>query len=184
MDQALAEIFDQARSLVAEADRKLAEAEERRRDKEREVKLTELAVKVDAAFDFTSREKLQLDHRLDIQEGTPQVEFVVRSIRVIFTMVPEDGDQWKLSAHEEGRQPEALGMFQGGIPGESASRRLAAARIVAAIGNWAQKIEPAAKKPVPVQARWRDQPAPPPVPPPAPERREPTYGTFGKFLGY
>jgi hypothetical protein len=188
MDQPLVEIFEQARGLVAEADRKLAEAEERKREKEREASLTELAVKVDAAFDFTSREKLQLDQRLDIQEGRAQVEFVVRSVRAIFTLIPQGEERWMLSVLEEGREPKALGEHNGGVKADAASRRLAAARVVAAIGDWSQKLDAPAKKPAAVQARWRDQvtqaPAPAAEPTPAPERREPTYGTFGKFLGY
>lgn len=190
MDQPLVEIFEQARGLVAEADRKLAEAEERKREKERDESLTELAVQVDAAFDFTSREKLQLDQRLDLQQGRAQVEFVVRSVRAIFTLIPVGDERWTLSVLDEGREPKALGEFNGGTKGDAASRRLAAARVVAAIGDWSQKIDGPAKKPAAVQARWRDQvtqseaPAPAPAPLPAPERREPTYGTFGKFLGY
>lgn len=178
MDPALADMFEQARTLVAEADRKLAEAEERRLEKEREASLTELAGRLDAAFDFTSKEKLQLDQRLDLQDGKPQVEFVVRGVRAIFVLAPQADEQWKLTVLEDGREPQLLGEFNGGVRTDSASRRLAAARIVTAMGNWTQKIEPA-KKPAAVQPRWRDQ-----APAPAQERREPTYGTFGKFLGY
>ena len=83
MDQALADVFEQARGLVADADRKLAEAEEHRKAQEREAVVTELAIKVDAAFDFTSKEKLQLEQRLDMQDGRGRVEFVVRAARAI-----------------------------------------------------------------------------------------------------
>jgi hypothetical protein len=85
---------------------------------------------------------------------------------------------WSLSVIDDGREPQPLGQFRGGTKADSGSRRLAAARIVTAIGNWAQKIQPAAKKPAaPIQSRWQDEPVPA-------ERREPTYGTSGKFLGY
>jgi hypothetical protein len=181
MDPALADMFEQARNLVAEADRKSAEAEERRLEKEREASLTELSGRLDAAFDFTSKEKLQLDQRLDLQDGKPLVEFVVRGVRAIFVLATDADEQWKLTVLEDGREPQLLGEFKGGVRTDSASRRLAAARVVTAMGNWTQKIDPA-KKPTPVQQpRWRDQA---PAPAPAQERREPTYGTFGKFLGY
>lgn len=204
MDQALADVFEQARGLVADADRKLAEAEEHRKAQEREAVVTELAIKVDAAFDFTSKEKLQLEQRLDMQDGRGQVEFVVRAARAMFTLLPQEDETWKLSMLQDGREPQVVGDFQGGSKGDAASRRLAAARIVTAIGGaCAQKMEVSSpKKPTAVQPRWRDDAAaaaPAPVaaaPPPAPvqpaapapasaqDRREPTYGTFGKFLGY
>ena len=179
MEQALADMFDQARKLVTEADRRLAEEEERRHEKERETSLMELAGRVEAAFDFTSKEKLELDPRLDLQDGRPLIEFVVRSLRAIFVLAPLGDAQWTLAVLDDGREPQELGQFKGGTKADAGSRRLAAARIVTAIGNWTQKIQPVPKKAVQAQQpRWQDPAAPPP------ERREPTYGTFGKFLGY
>jgi hypothetical protein len=180
METTLTEMFEQARKLVSEADRKLAEEEERRREKEREVSLIELSSRVEAAFDFTSKEKLELDPRLDLQDEKPQVEFVVRSLRAIFILAPQPDEKWTLTVLEDGREPQSLGEFKGGTKSDPGSRRLAAARVVTAIGNWSQKIQPAAKKNMPAQPRWQDQSqSEAPV-----ERREPTYGTFGKFLGY
>ena len=178
MEPVLADMFEQARKLVTEADRKLAEEEERQREKERETNLMELAGRVEAAFDFTSKEKLELDPRLDLLEGKPLVEFVVRSLRAIFTLIPQPDGKWTLAVLDDGRDPQDLGEFKGGTKSDAGSRRLAAARVVTAIGNWTQKIQTVPKKPAQIQAaRWQDQP-------PTPERREPTYGTFGKFLGY
>ena len=183
MDQALVDVFEQARKLVADADRKVAEEEERRKESEREKLVLELGLRVEEAFDFTSKEKLELDPRLDIQDGKPTVEFIVRSLRTIFVLTPQPEGIWILSALEDGRAPQLLGEFQGG-KGDGASRRLAAARIVTAIGNWSQKGQPlAAKKPVQPEptGRWQDTPVPIEV---HQERREPSYGTMGKFLGY
>jgi len=183
MEPVLLEMFEQARKLVVETDRRLAEENDRIREKEREGKLLELSARIEAAFDFTSKEKLELDPRLDLQDGKPTVEFIVRSLRVIFVLSPQNDEIWILSALEDGRAPQSLGEFKGGTKGDAASRRLAAARIVTAIGNWSQKGQPAAAK-KPVQAdptgRWQDTP----VPVELQERREPTYGTMGKFLGY
>jgi hypothetical protein len=184
MEQVLLEMFDQARKLVVETDRKLAEENDRIREKEREAKLLELSTQIEAAFDFTSKEKLELDPRLDIQDGKPTVEFIVRSLRTIFVLTPQPEGIWSLSALEDGRGAQLLGEFQGGTKGDGASRRLAAARIVTAIGNWSQKGQPlAAKKPVQPEptGRWQDTPVPIEV---HQERREPSYGTMGKFLGY
>jgi hypothetical protein len=185
MEQVLLEMFEQARKLVVETDRRLAEESDRIREKEREAKLLELSTLIEAAFDFTSKEKLELDPRLDIQDGKPTVEFIVRSLRAIFVLTPQADGIWTLNALEDGRAPQSLGEFHGGTKGDGASRRLAAARIVTAIGNWAQKGAPlAAKKPVQPETsgRWQDTPVPVDLQPQ--ERREPTYGTMGKFLGY
>ena len=186
MEQVLLEMFEQARKLVVETDRKLAEENDRVREKEREAKLLELSAQIEAAFDFTSKEKLELDPRLDMQDGKPTVEFIVRSLRAIFVMSPQADGIWTLNALEDGRSPQLLGEFPGGTRGDGGSRRLAAARIVTAIGNWSQKGQPAApaaKKPVQAETsgRWQDSAVPLEVPQ---ERREPTYGTMGKFLGY
>jgi hypothetical protein len=183
MEPVLLEMFEQARKLVVETDRRLAEENDRIREKEREAKLVELSHLIEAAFDFTSKEKLELDPRLDLQDGKPTVEFIVRSLRAIFVMSPQPDGIWTLSALEDGRAPQSLGEFKGGTKNDGASRRLAAARIVTAIGNWAQRGQPlSAKKPVQpeLSGRWQDTAVPIEVP----ERREPTYGTMGKFLGY
>jgi hypothetical protein len=183
MEPVLLEMFEHARKLVVETDRRLAEENDRVREKERESKLLELSHLIEAAFDFTSKEKLELDPRLDLQDGKPTVEFIVRSLRAIFVMSPQPNGIWTLSALEDGRAPQTLGEFPGGTKGDAASRRLAAARIVTAIGNWAQKGQPlSAKKPVQAETsgRWQDSAVAIEVQ----ERREPTYGTMGKFLGY
>jgi hypothetical protein len=184
MEQVLLDMFEQARKLVVETDRKLAEENDRIRAEAREAVLLELSTQIEAAFDFTSKEKLELDPRLDMQDGKPTVEFIVRSLRTIFVMSPQGDGIWTLNSLEDGRAPQSLGEFHGGTKGDAASRRLAAARIVTAIGNWAQKGQPlTAKKPVQSEGsgRWQDTAVPIEV---QEQRREPTYGTMGKFLGY
>ncbi len=176
MDQALVDVFEQARKVVADADRKIAEEEDRHREQERERLLQELATRFEDEFDFTSKEKLELQPRLDVQEGVGVVEFVVRSLRAIFLLLPNENDMWTLHVVEDGRKPQVLSEFRGGTKMEQASRRLSAARIVAAVGNWAQNV----KVPQGVQvtkqlSRRHDRDEP---------RTEPTYGTMGKFLGY
>jgi hypothetical protein len=175
MDQALVDIFEQARKVVADADRKIAEEEERLRESERERLLQQLGARIEDAFDFTSKEKLELQPRLDVQDGVGVVEFVVRSQRAIFLLFPGENDTWTLQVVEDGHDPHLLSEFQGGMKTEPASRRLAAARIVTAVGNWIQNGRRPQAVPSAKQApRWqtRDEPKP-----------EPTYGTMGKFLG-
>ena len=89
MEPVLLEMFEQARKLVVETDRRLAEENDRIREKEREAKLVELSHLIETAFDFTSKEKLELDPRLDLQDGKPTVEFIVRSLRAIFVLSPQ-----------------------------------------------------------------------------------------------
>lgn len=175
MEQALTEIFDQARALVTEVDRKIAEEQARQREKERETKLLQISARIEAAFDFTSKEKLELDPRLDLQDGTALVEFVVRSLRAIFFLAPKDDAQWTLKVLEEGRELQELGVFAGGSKTDHGSRRLAAARVVKAIGDWSQNVESPTKKASKSETpRWQNGGA----------KQEPTYGTMGKFLGY
>jgi hypothetical protein len=175
MDQTLTDMFDQARKVVADADRRIAEEEERRSEHERERLLLELSARIEDAFDFTSKEKLALEPRLDVQEGVGVVEFVVRGLRAIFLLSPGAGNTWTLHVIADGHELQMLSEFQGGTKGDHASRRLAAARIVTAVGNWVQNAKaprhaPATKPPL----RWGNDDE---------SKPELTFGTMGKFLG-
>jgi hypothetical protein len=175
MDQALVDVFEQARKLVADADRKIAEEEERHRAHERERLLHELAERIEDAFDFTSKEKLELEPRLDVHDGIGVVEFVVRSRRAIFLLLPDESNAWILQVVEDGRKPQALSEFQGGTKTDQVSRRLSAARVVTAVGNWIQNLT----GPQPVSRTMQS-----PRRHDSDERKpELTYGTMGKFLG-
>jgi len=174
MDQALMDVFEQARKVVADADRKIAEEEERRRESEREHLLQQLGARIEDTFDFTSKEKLELQPRLDVQDGIGVLEFVVRSQRAIFLLLPGESNTWTLQVVEDSHKPEVLSQFQGGTKTEQASRRLAAARVVTAVGNWVQNVKgPQVVQNTKQAPRWNDEPKP-----------ELTYGTMGKFLGY
>src|SRR6201987_1752749 len=114
MDQALTEMFDQARKVVADADRRIAEEVERRREHERERLLLELSAHLEDAFDFTSKEKLALEPRLDIQDGGGVVEFGVRGLRAIFLLSPGAGNTWALHVIADGHDLQMLSQFPGG----------------------------------------------------------------------
>jgi hypothetical protein len=187
METALLDVFEQARKVVEDADRKIAEEEERRREAERTKLVELLSARIEEAFDFTSKEKLELEPRYDVLDGAGVVEFVIRSMRAIFLLSATESNRWTLRVVEDGHKPLLLCEFQGGTKGDQVSQRLAAARIVTMIGNWVQnatgpQVVPATKPP----ARWQDRI----------ElknegrnearnesRPEPTYGTMGKFLG-
>jgi hypothetical protein len=175
MDQALVDVFEQARKVVADADRKIAEEEGRRRESEREQLLLQLGARIEDVFDFTSKEKLELQPRLDVQDGVGVVEFVVRSQRAIFLLLPGESNTWTLQVIEDSHKPQVLSELKGGTKTEQASRRLAAARVVTAVGNWVQNVKGPQVVPNSKQSSRRhdhDEPKP-----------EPTYGTMGKFLG-
>jgi hypothetical protein len=175
MDQALTDVFEQARKVVADANRKIAEEEDRRKESEREKLLLELGARIEDAFDFTSKEKLELEMRLDVQDGVPVVEFVVRKVRAIFLLSPNEGNTWTLRVLEDGRAPHMLGGFQGGMKNEQGSRRLAAARIVTMVGDWALSIKvPHVVTNIKLPTRRTEEEEP---------RHERSYGTMGKFLG-
>jgi hypothetical protein len=139
MDNSLSEVFDQARQLVAEADRRVAETERRRREIEGQAKLAELVIRAEEAFDFTSREKLELDPRMDVHEDVAVIEFVVRAARAIFVLAPKDDVLWDLLVVEDGKNVSSVAEIVGGIKAEANSRRLAAARVVASIAIWVEK---------------------------------------------
>jgi hypothetical protein len=139
MDNSLSEVFDQARQLVAEADRRVAETEKRRREIEGQAKLAELVVRAEEAFDFTSREKLELDPRMDVHEDVAVIEFVVRAARAIIVLAPKDDVMWDLLVVEDGKNVSSVAEIVGGIKAEPNSRRLAAARVVASIAIWVEK---------------------------------------------
>src|SRR5277367_1403809 len=104
MDQALVDVFEQARKVVADADRKIAEEAERHREHEREKLLQQLAARLEDAFDFTSKEKVELQLRLDLHEGVGVVEFVVRNLRAIFLLLPSENNMWTLKVLEDDRE--------------------------------------------------------------------------------
>jgi len=170
MDHALMDMFDQARKVVADADRRIEEEAERRRESERERLLLELSARVEDAFDFTSKEKLAFEPRLDVQDGVGVVEFVVRTVRAIFLLTPVEGNTWTLQVVQEGYEPQVLSEFQGGMKTEPPSRRLAAARVVAAVGNWVQNSRGSQRIQTARQSkRWLDDDE---------SKPEPTFGTF------
>ena len=175
MDQTLIDMFEQARKVVADADRRIAEEEERLREHERESLLLELSARIEEAFDFTSKEKLALEPRLDVQDGVGVIEFVVRGLRAIFLLSPNAGSTWTLHVIAEGHDLQTLGEVQGGTKADHASRRLAAARIVSAVGNWIQNAKaPRHTPPTKPPLRWGNEEE---------SRPELTFGTMGKFLG-
>ncbi len=139
MENNLSEVFEQARQLVAEADRRVAETEKRRREIEGQAKLAELVIRAEEAFDFTSREKLELDPRMDVHEDVAVIEFVVRAARAIFVLAPKDDVMWDLLVVEDGKNVSSVCEIVGGIKAEPNSRRLAAARVVAGIATWVEK---------------------------------------------
>jgi hypothetical protein len=203
MDPNLQEMFAQARAVVDEDNRRKAEEDQRKRDAERDNLLRDLGQRIEAAFDFTSREKLDLDPRMDVLDGRGVLEFVVRSVRAIFILSQAPTGQWGLQVAEDNQPLQLLIEVDGGQRDDGGSRRLAAARIVAAIGEWAATREhpviaaPAA--PVPPK-RQAGPPPPPPPPPPRPQgrngpppppsgpqdgpRKAPPVPQFGKVFGY
>jgi hypothetical protein len=159
--------------VVADADGRIAEEEERRRENERERLLLELSSRVEDAFDFTGKEKLAFEPRLDVQDGVGVVEFVVRTVRAIFLLSRVEGNTWTLQVVQEGYEPQVLSEFQGAMKTEQPSRRLAAARIVAAVDNWVQNAKGAPRVQTakqPIRRRDDDESRP--------------ESTFGTFLGH
>jgi hypothetical protein len=180
----MSEVFEQARAIVEEADRRIAEEQQRIRDAERDKILHALAAKLDDVFDFSSREKLELDPRLDVLEGRGVVEFVVRSSRSMFLLAEGEAGKWHLSVAEDGQQWQSLGEFEGGKKTDSASRRLAAARLVTAIGNVVERKAPRARPAAAAKAAKVPFQAPEPVFDDSENKPKPVVPEFGKSFGY
>lgn len=210
MDSVLSEVFEQASKLLAEVDRRATEERDRRTAAERQAKLDIFCAEVEQAFDFSSREKIELNTRVDLHQGEPALEFMVRTARAVFSLrkTNERPHAWRLEAQEGDTPATELGVYESGLAErpahEDGSRRIAAVRVVAAIGKWLQEHTPLERQPVREPAapyanevaerRAMRHPEPEPRTEPKTEpqtepvlprpNRDVSYGTFGKFMGY
>ena len=124
-------IFNQARQLVQEADRKLEELEHR----------------FNEAFEFSREERDELAPRASDEYANWTIELAPKSLRAIFLLTPKTGREWSLEVMDPEHGMRSLGLFRGGDNGVGGSRRLRAARVVSAIGSWVEK----AQMPMPAQ---------------------------------
>lgn len=201
MDHGLSEVFEHATRLLAEVDRRAAEERDRRFAAERQAKLDVFCAEVEQAFDFSSREKIELNTRVDLHQGAPGLEFMVRTARAVFSLrKAEAPSSWTLDVQEADAAAVELGTFESGVADrpahEDGSRRIAAVRVVSAIGAWLQSHASVDREPVresppayvaEAQERRPVRPAEPEresEPVPARPNRDVSYGTFGKFMGY
>jgi hypothetical protein len=118
-------IFQQARQLVAEADRKLEELEHR----------------FNEAFEFSREERDELAPRASDEYANWTIELAPKSLRAIFLLTPKTGREWSLEVMDPEHGMRSLGLFRGGDNGVGGSRRLRAARVVSAIGSWVEKSQ-------------------------------------------
>jgi hypothetical protein len=202
MDSVLNEVFEQAAKLLADVDRRAAEERDRHYAAERQAKLDVFGAEIEQAFDFSSREKIELNTRLDLHDGRPALEFMVRTARAVFALHKEGDTRnaWRLEVQDADAAPVPLGTFESGLPDrpahEDGSRRIAAVRVVVAIGKWieehtARDRQPLRETPAPYpseaierrQAR-RPEPELPIEPVTQKPNRDVSYGTFGKFMGH
>ncbi len=116
-------IFQQARQLVQEADRKLEELEHR----------------FNEAFEFSREERDELMPRASDEYASWTIELAPKSLRAIFLLTPKTGREWSLEVMDPEHGMRSLGLFRGGDNGVGGSRRLRAARVVSAIGGWVEK---------------------------------------------
>jgi hypothetical protein len=185
MDSQLTEMFAHARHMVEEEDRRKVEELQRRQDAEREALLHDLAQRVDAAFDFSSREKVELDPRMDVMDGKGVLEFVVRGVRAIFLLSQKPQGPWMLQVAEDGQPVQSLTEMPGGTREDQHTRRLAAARVICAIGDWAMsKEKPGLKRVQPIAQASKPQPPRPPANQDPGRRPPPPVPEFGKVFGY
>jgi hypothetical protein len=118
-------IFNQARQLVQEADRKLEELEHR----------------FNEAFEFSREERDELAPRASDEYANWTIELAPKSLRAIFLLSPKTGREWSLEVMDPEHGMRSLGLFRGGDNGVGGSRRLRAARVVSAIGSWVEKAQ-------------------------------------------
>lgn len=123
MEHSSGSIFQQARQLVAEADRKIEELE----------------LRFNEGFDFSREERDELMPRASDEYANWTIELAPKSLRAIFLLTPKSGREWSLEVMDPEHGMRSLGLFRGGDNGVGGSRRLRAARVVSAIGNWVEK---------------------------------------------
>jgi hypothetical protein len=116
-------IFQQARQLVAEADRKLEELEHR----------------FNEAFEFSREERDELMPRASDEYANWTIELAPKSLRATFLLTPKTGREWSLEVMDPEHGMRSLGLFRGGDNGVGGSRRLRAARVISSIGSWVEK---------------------------------------------
>jgi hypothetical protein len=121
MDSLSINIFKQARLVVAQAEREMAEVGDR----------------FDAAFPLSREEKDELRPTPVDAFDQWSIELSPKNAGATFLMTPEDGGAWTLDVVEGARdQSQQLGRFHAGNGCSGTRGRLRAARVVNAIGSW------------------------------------------------
>ncbi|MGI8770693.1 MAG: hypothetical protein ACR2JE_04585 [Acidobacteriaceae bacterium] len=121
MDSLSINIFKQARQVVAQAEREMAEVGNR----------------FDGAFPLSREEKDELRPTPVDAFDQWSIELSPKNAGATFLMSPEDGGAWRLEVVERGgHQLQELGSFYAGNGSNGTRGRLRAARVVNAIGSW------------------------------------------------
>lgn len=121
MDSLSINIFKQARLVVAQAEREMAEVGNR----------------FDAAFPLSREEKEELRPTPVDAFDRWSIELSPKNAGATFLMTPEEGGSWTLDVVERGRdQAQELGSFHAGNVSNGTRGRLRAARVVNAMGSW------------------------------------------------
>jgi hypothetical protein len=139
MEHGSGNIFQQARQLVMEADRKIEELE----------------LRFNEAFEFSREEREEMMPRASDEYANWTIELAPKSLRAIFLLTPKSGREWSLEVMDPEHGMRSLGLFRGGDNGVGGSRRLRAARVVSAIGTWVEKTHQTAPIPQAVPASSR-----------------------------
>jgi hypothetical protein len=126
-------IFQQARMLVAQADREM----------------TELAARFESSFPLSREEKEELRPCAVDAYDAWSIELAPRDGAATFLMTPQDDRTWLLSVARGEDIPVELGRFQAGWGANEVRGRLRAARVVSAIGNWLENRSAGCGAPVP-----------------------------------
>ena len=121
MDTLSINIFQQARQIVAQAEREMAE----------------VASRFEAAFPLSREEKEELRPSPVDAFDHWSVELAPKNAGATFLMTPSEGGSWTLDVVERGRDHlHELGSFHAGNGASGTRGRLRAARVVNAIGSW------------------------------------------------
>lgn len=139
MEHGAGNIFQQARQLVLEADRKIEELE----------------LRFNEAFEFSRDEREEMMPRASDEYANWTIELAPKSLRAIFLLTPKSGREWSLEVMDPEHGMRSLGLFRGGDNGVGGSRRLRAARVVSAIGTWVEKTQQTSPIPQIVPASTR-----------------------------
>jgi len=176
MDQALVDVFEQARKVVADADRRSQKRGAAAEESERESLLLQLGARLEDTFRLHQQGKAGVATRLMFRMVLESLSLSSEASEPSFCSYQWESNMWTLQMVDDGHKPQVLSELQGGtklrtgIPAVWQRHARGGGR---QLGSKRQGPQAVPNTKQSSRSHDRDEPKP-----------ELTYGTMGKFLGY